>query len=72
MLRVLRALLADHPAAPDFLWITCAGEMGEDALRAAGFEKIEVVYRPAGVPEASDTRAAAEVFVEVGATLVVF
>jgi len=72
MLRVLAALLANHPAAPDFIWITCAGEMGEDALRAAGFEKIEVVYRPAGVPEASDTRAAAEVFVEVGATLVVF
>jgi len=72
MLRLLRARLEDHPAPPDFVWLTCAGEMGDDALRVAGFEEIEVVYRPTASPDASDTRRAVRALLEAGSTLVVF
>jgi predicted polyphosphate/ATP-dependent NAD kinase len=72
MLGALSVRLADHPAPPDFLWLTCADEMGEDALRAAGFEKIDVVYQPQATRHASDTRHAVRAFLEAGATLVVF
>jgi predicted polyphosphate/ATP-dependent NAD kinase len=81
MLDALRAWLAGHPTPPDFVWITCAGEMGEDALRAAGFEEIEVVYPPGATAEgrhasdstdASDTRQAVQAFLASGVTLLVF
>jgi predicted polyphosphate/ATP-dependent NAD kinase len=78
MLDALHTRLADHPAASDVLWVTCAAEMGEDELRAAGFEAIEVVYEPPATPntshasDASDTRLAVQAFLEAGATLVVF
>ena len=72
MLRALTRQLVDDPTAPEFLWITCAGEMGEDALRSAGFEKIKVVYHAHAKASASDTREAARAFIEAGATLVVF
>lgn len=72
MLRALTRRLMDEPAAPDFLWITCAGEMGAGALRSAGFERVEVVYHAHAETSASDTREAARAFLEAGATLVVF
>ena len=84
MLDALHARLAEDQEVPDVLWLTCAAEMGEDALRAAGFERIEVVYEPPGMPntsetsetsdtsDASDTRHAVQAFLEAGATLVVF
>jgi len=72
MLHALRARLANHPAAPDFLWLTCAGEMGADALRSAGFHNIEVVYRSRAKAGASDTQQAVRAFLEAGASLVVF
>jgi predicted polyphosphate/ATP-dependent NAD kinase len=46
--------------------------MGEEALRAAGFERMEVVHRPSGSPDARDTRDAVRAFIDAGATLVVF
>jgi len=72
MLRLLRTRLGDHPSPPDFVWITSSGGMGEEALRRAGFEKIEAVYRPSASPDASDTRRAVRAFLDAGATLVVF
>jgi predicted polyphosphate/ATP-dependent NAD kinase len=72
MLRALRDRLTRHPSPPAILWLTCAGEMGEDVLREAGFEAIEVVDRPGGSPAAADTRRAVRAFLEAGAALVVF
>jgi predicted polyphosphate/ATP-dependent NAD kinase len=72
MLRVLRELLDADPSAPGCRWVTCAGEMGEAALREAGFEDLEVVYRPSVHPDARDTQRAVRAFLESGAELVVF
>ena len=81
MLEALRSRLVGHPSPPDFVWITSAGGMGEDALRSAGFEEIEVVYRapamdeardPSERTDASDTRNAVRAFLASGVTLVVF
>ena len=72
MLRALKARMQELASTPDCLWLTCAGEMGEDALRDVGIEEIEVVYRPTGSPTASDTRRAVQGFLAAGATLVVF
>lgn len=75
MLHALRARLVDHRAPPDFLWITCAGEMGEDALRAAGFDAMELIDHSSTAPntcDASDTHNAVEAFLEAGVALVVF
>lgn len=46
--------------------------MGEAVLLDAGFEKIEVVYRPTGTSDASDTRRAVRAFLSAGVDLVVF
>lgn len=72
MLRALRARLDAQPRPPDFVWLSCSGEMGETALREAGFQAIELVYRSPETPGASDTRGAVKAFLEAGASLVVF
>lgn len=72
MLQALRAGLGQHPAPPDIIWVTCAGVMGEEALRGSGFDEIEVASRPATPPGAADTREAVRAFIDAGASLVVF
>jgi predicted polyphosphate/ATP-dependent NAD kinase len=72
MLRALHDRLTRHPSPPEIAWLTCAGAMGEDVLREAGFEAIDVVDRPDGPPSANDTRRAVHAFLDAGATLVVF
>ena len=72
MLRTLRARLDEHPAPPHFSWITCSGVMGEEALRQAGFENLDVVYRPTAPPDSKDTHRAVCAFRESDASLVVF
>lgn len=72
-LRALRALLARDPDAPRVRWLTCAGPMGEDVLRQAGFDAIALVDLL--VPVETDSRAttaAVASFVERGADLIVF
>ena len=58
MLLLLRRLLNSAPHPDEIEWLTCSGTMGEEALRAAGFENIEVVYQTPASPVANDTEAA--------------
>ena len=53
-------------------WLTCRGEMGADALQAAGFEDVEVVYEPGEETSGDDTRAAVRRFLDRGVELVLF
>jgi predicted polyphosphate/ATP-dependent NAD kinase len=72
MLRALRQRLDEEPRRFDIRWLTCAGAMGADALRAAGFEQFEVVYTQASSPTRRDTEAAIAEFLERGADLLLF
>ncbi len=72
MLAHLSRLLEARATGPEIVWLTCAGEMGDAALRAAGFERVEVVYEPGSSPAAEDTRLAVAAFLEAEAELVVF
>ncbi len=64
-----RALAPLHGAA---VWITCAGPMGEGALKAASLPH-EVVSTPRdAVTHAADTKAAVKAFEARGAKLIVF
>jgi predicted polyphosphate/ATP-dependent NAD kinase len=53
-------------------WLTCAGAMGAEPLRDAGFEDLEVVHAPGEPPGGVDTRRAVRAFVDAGATFVLF
>ena len=72
MLRELARLRASATAAPAIEWLTADGEMGADALRAAGFAAVEIVHRPAAEPSARDTVAAVERFLARHVDLVLF
>ena len=58
--------------APPLTWLTCAGIMGEEELRAAGFADVEVLYRPEEPSSAADTIAATRAFEAAGAELLLF
>jgi len=68
----LREALSRRADPPDVSWLTCGGVMGADALRAAGFDEVEIVHEPADPPSEDDTLRAARAFVEAGVELVVF
>lgn len=70
-LAALRDALARERLEPP-AWLTCAGAMGEDVLRAAGFTDLRICHTPASPCTAADTRAAAEAFVAAGAELILF
>jgi predicted polyphosphate/ATP-dependent NAD kinase len=53
-------------------FLTCAGSMGEDALRRADPASYRVVYRPAVATSAADTRAAVRTFLAEGVDLILF
>jgi len=55
-------------------WLTCAGGMGADPLRAAGITEdvIEVVYTPRERTTAADTRSGVEACVDRAAELLLF
>ncbi len=72
MLRELRRRLDEGQQNVEIHWLTCAGAMGADALRAAGFEQFEVVYTPEGTPTLRDTEAAVAEFLERGVDLLLF
>lgn len=71
-LRALRERLRRRSDAPTVRWLTCAGAMGAEPLRAAGFDEIEVLCEPSEPPSEDDTRRAVRAFVDAGATLVLF
>ncbi len=72
MLLELFRLVAGTPQAQAIHWLTVAGQMGLDALRAAGFANIDVVHAPPGTPSADDTRIATRKFLAAGVDLVLF
>ena len=72
MLGLLRELLdRENPPTP-IAWFTCSGRMGEDELRAAGFDDISIVHCPHEYPSADDTIAAVCAFLDVNVELIVF
>jgi predicted polyphosphate/ATP-dependent NAD kinase len=68
----LRELCGQADARQKIHWITCAGSMGEDALKDAGFSNIEVIYEPADGTSRDDTEAAVRLFLDAGVDLVLF
>jgi predicted polyphosphate/ATP-dependent NAD kinase len=72
MLRQLHGRQEQGQQQHDIHWITCAGAMGEDALRAAGCEQIEVVYTPQVPPTERDTKAAVAQFLVHKVELLLF
>jgi len=66
--RRLAAVAEDkHPR-----WLTCGGTMGAAALKAAGFDDVEIVYAPGIESSRDDTRAAVAAFLDKGVDLVLF
>ncbi|MCU0631107.1 MAG: ATP-NAD kinase family protein [Methanoregulaceae archaeon] len=57
---------------PGIRFITCSGQMGEEALIQAGVKDYRVVYHYMGESRADDTRQAAVAFKNGGAELVLF
>ena len=72
MLASLSEHVMSRSAPPAINWITCAGAMGEDSLRGAGFDAIDVVYEPEDPPSERDTRRAVRSFIDVDAELILF
>src|SRR5579871_167059 len=72
MLTALRQAFDATQPAPAIHWLTCAGAMGADVLRAAGFTDVEIVHRARGRSSADDTRKAAAAYRAAGVALILF
>lgn len=68
----LRRLIDPDPNPPTIAWLTCAGDMGADALRACGFDAIDTVHTASADPSAEDTRIAVRKFIEAKTDLILF
>lgn len=71
-LRELKKLCDQDAQPPAIRWSTCSGAMGFEALRAAGFEDVEVLHEVAGATSAQHTIDAVRRFVARGVDLVLF
>jgi predicted polyphosphate/ATP-dependent NAD kinase len=71
-LRELKRLLDQDAQLPPIHWLTCSGEMGRDALRAAGFSDVELAHEAIGGCSAEDTKQAVRAFIAAHADLVLF
>lgn len=67
--RIALALLAHDENLEIF---TCSGEMGEDALKEAGIQRYQILYRFDGDSSAHDTLRAAHMFLKAGVDLILF
>ena len=54
-LRGLKQLCDQDAQPPAIRWLTCSGAMGFEALRAAGFEDVEVTHDVSGATSAQHT-----------------
>lgn len=63
------ALLAHEPGIS---YVTCSGQMGEDALMGAGIRDFKSLYHCNGESSADDTRQAARIFKNDGVDLILF
>jgi len=57
---------------PDLFFVTCSGEMGEDALRRCGVSPYRIAYPCPGTSTASDTKKAVSAFLEQNVDLILF
>ena len=71
-LRDLKKSLHRASGESDVDWLTCSGSMGADVLSEVGFTGFDVVYEPAAVTGADDTKAAARRFRDLGVKLILF
>jgi len=71
-LHELKNLLLHEPFMPRIEWLTVSDDMGEQALRNAGFEIADIVHQAADPPSADDTKAAASKFIALGVDLILF
>jgi predicted polyphosphate/ATP-dependent NAD kinase len=71
-LRELKRLIDQETHPPSIQWLTCAGEMGGDALHSAGFEDVQPIHAPKGACSAGDTKQAVRAFIAARADLVLF
>jgi len=53
-------------------WLTCAGDMGADCLRSAGFTDADVVHTSAKRSTRDDTASAVKRFADLGCDLILF
>src|SRR5579862_1198213 len=67
-----RLIDRDRPSEPSIHWLTCSGQMGFDALRAAGFENVKLSHATSGPTEAEDTERAVRAFIDAGVDFVLF
>lgn len=72
MLCEFRRLANERPNAPAVKWYSATGSMGCDALRAAGFDEIEIAHETATPPSAKDTQAAAQAFLDADVDIILF
>ncbi|MFZ1989815.1 MAG: ATP-NAD kinase family protein [Alphaproteobacteria bacterium] len=71
-LRMFKHLIDQTPKFPPVRWLTAAGSMGEEALRAAGLQEIEIVHKAPSKSTRTDTIAAVQRFLSAHADLVLF
>jgi predicted polyphosphate/ATP-dependent NAD kinase len=57
---------------PDLFFVTCSGEMGENALRMCGIPSYRVAYSCPGTSTAGDTKKAVSAFLEEKVDLILF
>jgi predicted polyphosphate/ATP-dependent NAD kinase len=55
-----------------FLYLTCSGPMGQDAITRAGISRYRVVYQAPGISSGEDTQKACKAFLESGADIILF
>jgi predicted polyphosphate/ATP-dependent NAD kinase len=67
-----KRVLAGMTNPPTVEWLTASGDMGADALHAAGFRMFDIVHTAPDRPSAQDTVAAVEKFLAAGVDLVLF
>lgn len=72
MLSSLKERLVGTEDLDNIFWLTCSGDMGANALAAAGFDRITIVYQPQVPPTADDTKRAAVNFEHQQVELIVF
>jgi predicted polyphosphate/ATP-dependent NAD kinase len=69
-LRAMSTLILIKDLSLSFL--TCSGEMGEEAFRASGISSFQVVYRYTNPSSAQDTKDACREFLQQGVSLILF
>ena len=72
-LETLKEFISHFQTKDRLHWFTCAGIMGENELKAVGFEKIEIVYTPKSKKTTDiDTKNTCKKFLEKKIDLILF